>query len=68
MPTLSQLFDMQRIVDNPELLSLISETRNRYNNNIVELDDRMMELVTAGTNDQRNELNKIVRADHKDIS
>lgn len=58
---------MQRIVDNPELLSLIGETHNHYNNNIVELDDRMMKLATAGTSIQRNELNKIVRADHKDI-
>lgn len=54
MANLKQLFDMQKIVENEGLTSIIGEAHSRYSN-IVELNDDMLELATAGIKGNSND-------------
>lgn len=58
MPKLSQLFDMQRIVENEALESVIEETHSRYES-MEMLDDDMMELAVAGMGTSKDELIRV---------
>lgn len=59
MVKLNQLFDMQRIIDNENLATMIDETHNRYNDNIVRLDDDEMELAVAGMGNVSDDLKRV---------
>lgn len=56
---LSQLFDMQKIVENKALAAVIEDTHNRYNDNIIELSDCMLEFAAAGVKENSDDNKKI---------
>lgn len=58
MAKLSQLFDMQKIVENKDLSALIDETHNRYSD-VIELSDEMLELAVAGRNSSDDDLMRV---------